>query len=204
MVLEDEELRSLKAETSKQMEIVEFVRMDEIDPIYLETSYYVTPDEVGERPYTLLFEAMRARGLRGPRAIGDAQPRAHRHPPPWPDRAHRPHDVLFRRSRRTEEFRAETTDLNPRELELAKRLIGSMVAPFDPEKFRDSYRQRVQEMIDAKLAGHEVARAAAPKRAPAVIDIMQALQESLKAVKKPVSEASAPTRPAKQRKRKAS
>ena len=78
---------------------------------------------------------------------------------------------------------------NPRELELAKRLIEAMVAPFEPGKFRDTYREQVQQMIAQKIEGKRVARAPEPARPAQVIDIMQALQESLKSAKKPAASA---------------
>jgi DNA end-binding protein Ku len=197
VVLEDDELRALKPETSKQMEIVEFVRMEEIDPVYLETSYYVSPEEVGERPYSLLFEAMRESGF-----VGLAQFAMHS----------REHVVILRTGhtgliahtmfyadevRRVEEFRAETTNLNARELDLAKRLIESMVVPFEPEKFRDTYREGIEQMIQAKVAGRQVSRTAAAPRIAAVVDIMQALQESLNAAKKPAAAEPSATRKSK-------
>ena len=190
VVLEDEELKSLVPETSKEMQVVEFVRLAEIDPIFFETSYYVVPDEAGQRPYSLLFEA-----LREAEYVGLAQLAMHR----------REHIVVIRSGvagltahtmffndeiRREQEYRADTADLNPRELDLAKRLIETMAVPFEPEKFRDTYRERLQQMIEAKVAGKEVARekGAAPK-APAAIDIFDALQKSLNAMKKPAAAA---------------
>ena len=128
VVLEDEELKSLVPETSKEMQVVEFVRLAEIDPIFFETSYYVVPDEAGQRPYSLLFEA-----LREAEYVGLAQLAMHR----------REHIVVIRSGvagltahtmffndeiRREQEYRAETADLNPRELDLAKRLIETMAS----------------------------------------------------------------------------
>src|SRR5215469_7978780 len=59
VVIDDEEVKKVAPQTAKVMEIVEFVKADQVDPIYLETSYYMAPDEAGERPYALLFEALR-------------------------------------------------------------------------------------------------------------------------------------------------
>ena len=58
VVLDEEELRQITPKTSSEMEIVEFVQFSEIDPVYLETSYYVVPEDTGEKAYALLFEAM--------------------------------------------------------------------------------------------------------------------------------------------------
>ena len=180
VVLEDEDIRRITPESSKEMQVLEFVRLAEIDPIFFETSYYLTPDEAGVRPYSLLFEALRETGF-----VGLAEVAMH-------SREHilvvRPgrsgliaHTMFYADEiRASEEFHADPTNLNPRELDLAKRLIETLAAPFQPEKFRDRFRERLQELIDAKLAGRRVAEERGAKRTPAaVVDIMEALQKSL-------------------------
>jgi DNA end-binding protein Ku len=202
VVLEDEELKAITPQTSKEMQIVEFVRLPEIDPIYFETSYYVHPEEAGQRPYALLFEALKESAF-----VGLAELSMHR----------RQHIVVIRSGesglvahtmffaseiRKDQEYRADANELKPRELDLAKRLIESMAVPFEPEKFHDTYRERVQQLIDAKVAGKQVARehATAPQAAQ-VVDIFEALQKSLNAIKKPAAQA--PPAPSKRRARKA-
>lgn len=186
VVLEDDELKSLKPETSKEMQIVEFVRLAEIDPIFLETSYYLAPDEPGKRPYALLYEALRKTGY-----VGVAQLAMHNRehviivrPGPSGMIAHTmfyPDEV-----RKDQEYRADTSALVPRELDLAERLVETLVVPFEPEKFRDSYRERLEQMIAAKVEGHRVSEEpAALKKSAPVIDIVKALQESLNLAKKP-------------------
>jgi DNA end-binding protein Ku len=154
--------------------------MDEIDPVFLETSYYVAPDEAGRRPYSLLFEAMREVGF-----VGLAQLAMHR-------REHivalRPgktgiiaHTMFYPNEvRQTEEYRADIKDLNKKELDLAKRLIETLVTPFEPEKFRDTYRERLEQLIASK----QPAPAAVPRKPAQVVDIMAALEKSLKQSRK--------------------
>lgn len=190
VVLEDEELKSIRPETSQEMQIVEFVNLNEIDPIYFETSYYVAPDEAGARPYALLTAALKESGH-----VGVAQLAMH----------NREHIVLLRPGemglvahtmfypdevRRDSEYRPDTSNLNPRELELAKKLIDAMMTPFEPGKFRDTYRDRLRQTIEAKMEGGRVWHEpeAAPKTGR-VIDIMQALQESLNMTRKPAASA---------------
>lgn len=186
VVLEEAELRSITPQTSKEMQIVEFVRLNEIDPVFLETSYYLVPDGPGERPYTLLLQSLRETGY-----VGLAQLAMHR----------REHVIIIRSGpsgiiahtmfypdevRQSQEFRPDASALVPRELDLAKRLIEAMVVPFEPSKFRDTYRERLNEMIASKVDGQRIAREpSAPKKAAAVMDIMKALQESLNLAKKP-------------------
>ncbi len=192
VVLEDTELKSITAETSKEMQIVEFVRMAEIDPIFLETSYYLAPEEAGERPYTLLQEALHQTGY-----VGLAQLAMHR----------REHVVIIRPGksgmiahtmfypeevRQGQEYRPDPSSIVPRELDMAKKLIETMVTPFEPEKFKDTYRERLEQIIAEKVEGHRIAHEppTGPKKA-AVIDIMQALQESLNMAKKPPARSTA-------------
>lgn len=187
VVVDPQELKQLAPKTSGEMQIAEFVRLDEIDPVFFETSYYLSPDEAGEKAYALLFEAMKETGF-----VAISQVAMHR----------REHVMVVRPGqhglithtmfyvdeiRADQEYRADPAEVNPKELQLAKQLVTSLASPFEPGKFKDAYRARVQDLIDARLAGKQVAVAApAPKQAP-VVDILEALQKSLKAVKKPAA-----------------
>ena len=178
VVIEDEELRNAAPKTAKIMEIQEFVKADQVDPVFLESSYYVAPEEGGEKPYALLFEA-----LRQSQYYGIAKVSMH----------NREHVVVLRPSeqglllhtmyyvdeiRQSEEFRTNTSLIKERELELAKMLISTLAEDFQPEKYHDTYRENIRAMIEAKLEGRKFVEAPAPKVAP-VIDIMEALKRSL-------------------------
>jgi DNA end-binding protein Ku len=189
VVLDDEEIRNITPQTSREMQVLEFVRFSEIDPIYFETSYYVAPDEPGERPYALLYQALRETGF-----AGLAQLAMHR----------REHIVVVRPGqsgliahamyypdeiRSADEFPADRSQINPRELQLAKKLIETLAAPFEPQKFRDAFRERLRQMIEARIEGRQIAEERArTRRSAAVVDIMQALENSLKAARKPAAE----------------
>jgi DNA end-binding protein Ku len=84
------------------------------------------------------------------------------------------------------EFRTEVDGLNPRELEMAKSLVEALSGPFEPSKFKDTYRERLEQLLEAKMAGRAVAESA-PVRAKAPVDLMKALESSLAAAaaKKP-------------------
>jgi DNA end-binding protein Ku len=192
VVLDDEEIRSIAPQTSKEMHVLEFVRFSEIDPIYFETSYYVAPDEPGERPYALLYQALRETGF-----VGLAQLAMHR----------REHIVVVRPGqsgliahtmyyqdeiRSADEFHAGRSQINPRELQLAKKLVEALAGPFEPQKFRDAFRERLRQMIEARIEGRQIAEERAqPRRSAAVVDILQALENSLKAARKPAAEVAA-------------
>jgi DNA end-binding protein Ku len=196
VVVTKEDLAKITAENSREMQILEFVRLAEIDPVYFETSYYVVPDRAGERAYALLLEALRRTGF-------TAVARLAMH-----NREHvvvvRPgrtgmilHTLFFEDEvRREDEYRTDTAGVNTKELELAVRLVESLASPFDASKYKDTYREKLQELIQAKLAGEQTHEAPAPKPAP-VIDILQALERSLAMTeRKPAaSEKAAASRP---------
>src|SRR5215472_16901009 len=185
VVIDDEEIKKMAPRTAKTMEVQEFVKTAEVDPVFLESSYYMAPEEGGEKPYALLFEAMRKSGY-----VGIAKIAMH----------NREHIVILRPSergimlhtmyypdeiRQVEEFRTDTSTVKPKELELAKTLIESLEAPFEPEKYKDNYRENLQAMIQAKVEGKEVVETAQPAHKAPVIDIHKALKMSLAEGKKP-------------------
>jgi DNA end-binding protein Ku len=209
--IDDEEIKKVAPKTARVMELLEFVKADQVDPIYLESSYYMAPDEGGDKPYALLFEA-----LRETKYYGIAKVAMH----------NREHIVILRPSskgvllhtmfyadeiRQVDEFHTDTSQVKEKELNLAKMLIESLTAEFEPEKYADTYRANLQKMIQAKLDGQQVVATPTPHIAP-VIDIMEALKKSLAEQKKPVrlataavaeteAEAEAPAQPAAKKRR---
>jgi len=179
VVVEPEDLKKIAPPTATVMEILQFTRMDEIDPIYLETSYYVAPEESVSRPYSLLFSAMKDTGYD---ALGKvtmhgrehivvlraAEDSIVLHTMYFSDELHREKQVVARKQAKFEK----------KEIELAKKLIGTLAAPFKPEQFHDEYKQNVEKLIETKRKGRKVTPIRQPKTAP-VIDLMQALQQSL-------------------------
>jgi DNA end-binding protein Ku len=185
-----EDIKKVAPKTAKVMEILEFVKSEQVDPIYLESSYYVAPDEGGEKPYALLFQA-----LRESQYYALAKVAMH----------NREHIIVLRPGakgilshtmyyndeiRHVEEFRTDTTLVKDKELDMAKMLISSLEAEFEPHKYRDEYRENLQKMIEAKIEGKNVVATPSTHIAP-VIDIMEALKKSLAEKKKPVQAATA-------------
>lgn len=190
VVIEEEDIKKVAPKTAKVMEILEFVKSDQVDPVYLESSYYVAPDEGGEKPYALLFQA-----LRESKYYALAKVAMH-------NREHiivlRPgakgilsHTMYFQDEiRQVEEFRTDTSLVKEKELEMAKMLISSLEADFEPQKYHDEYRLNLQKMIEAKVQGKKVVAAPSEHVAP-VIDIMEALKRSLAEKRKPAAHAAA-------------
>jgi DNA end-binding protein Ku len=199
--IDEEDLKSIQPKTAKVMEISEFVQMQQVDGVYLESSYYVEPDEAGEKPYTLLFAALKATGRA---AIAQITMHSREHTV-----CLRPgkkglilHTLYYQEEiREMSEFRTDTSRISQPELNLAQNLIEAMSGEYNPLAFKDTYRARVQAMIDAKIKGNKVVQMPqSPEMAP-VIDIMDALKRSLSTFKKPPSsetvEAEAQTEPVK-------
>lgn len=207
VVIEDEDIKKIQPKTAKVMEILEFVPAAEVDSIYLESSYYLHPEEAGEKAYTLLFEAMKKTGH-----YGIARLTMH----------NREHIVVLRPGRfgmvlhtmyyqdevrALDEFRTDTSNAKEIEIRMATQLVEGLSAHFDPEKYKDTYRETLKGMIEAKIAGREVVAPAAAQELAPVVDIMEALKSSLAALKKPVvsidSGSAAPAEEEKPKRRKA-
>jgi DNA end-binding protein Ku len=190
VVIEDEDIKKVAPKTAKVMEILEFVKADQVDPVYLESSYYVAPDEGGEKPYALLFQALRESNF-----YGLAKVAMH----------NREHIIVLRPGakgilshtmsstdeiRQVDEFRTDTSLVKEKELALAKMLISSLEAEFEPQKYHDAYRTNLQKMIEDKIEGKKVVETPSEHIAP-VIDIMEALKKSLAEKRKPAQVATA-------------
>ncbi len=179
VVIEPEDLEKIAPPTATVMEILQFTRMNEVDPIYLETSYYVAPEEAVSRPYSLLFSAMKETGydalakvtMHGREHIVILRPAENSivlHTMYFEDELHKDKEVTA----------PKQAKFDKKEIELAKRLIETLAAPFKPEQFHDEYKENVEKLIESKRQGRKVTPIRQPKAAP-VIDLMQALQKSL-------------------------
>jgi DNA end-binding protein Ku len=192
VVIEDEEIKKVAPQTAKVMEIQEFVKADAVDPIYLETSYYMAPDEAGEKPYALLFDALKKSGY-----MGIAKVTMH-------NREHvvilRPgangvlmHTMYFSHEiRKVDEFRTDLSLVKEKELALAQSLVEALAAEFEPDKYKDSYRENLLQMIESKKEGKEIVATPEPHQEK-VVDILEALKASLAVAKKPAASAKAVT-----------
>lgn len=186
VVVQARELNQIAPRSSRIVDVLEFVALDEVDPVYLDASYYVVPDGEVEKPYTLLYEA-----LRRTRYAAVAQWTLH----------NREHLVLMRPGRcglllhtlfyadevrALDEFRTDTQCVTPQELEMAHRLIESLRVAFEPSKYRDTYRHNLRALIGSKIRGEELkpgVKTAVPSPVP---DILAALKASLAGTSKPV------------------
>jgi len=191
VIVEDADLEAIEQrDTSRSIEISRFVQLEEVDPVYFDRTYFLVPAgaEASRRPYVLLLEAMKearvaALGrfvLAGKeklcliRAMGDALAL----------------ETLFVSEDVKDHAEIDdavaTSEVREPELDLAKQIIASLAAPFDPAELRSEYRESLKELLEAKLAGQEIEAPAAEAPTP-VVDLMEALRASVAAAstKKP-------------------
>jgi DNA end-binding protein Ku len=182
----EDELASVDVESIRAIDIVSFVPLEEIDPIYFNKTYYVAPEPSGVKAYQLLSDALEAEGKVGVAKVA------------LRDKEHlatvRLKDGMFvlETMHWPDEIRpAEFEELNKKarisdaEVKMARQLVQQLSSGFQPEEFEDEYRQRLEELVEQKVEGQEVTVAAAPEEEPTkVVDLMEALKASVAEAKK--------------------
>jgi DNA end-binding protein Ku len=195
VLFSEEELDKIEPESARTMEILEFVKLDEIDPLYYDASYFITPEEEGRKAYQLLLDAMEETGYAAIAKITMHQ-REHIVVVRPRDNGMTLHTMFYTNEiRQVAEYGQRTPAAEPKEAEkkLATQLIESLAAPFEPEKYKDQYQESMKAMISAKQQGQEIAAAPHPKLAP-VIDLMDALKKSIAEKEKPAAAKKPPVR----------
>jgi len=201
VVLTDADFEDLPLASRREIEVLQFVDQDEIDPIQYEKTYYLEPDPSATRPYVLLRDALENAGrvaitkiaIRSRESLAALRVKDGvmvLHTMRWPDEIRRPDFA----------FLDEDVAVRPQELQMAEALIGSMTGDFDPTEFTDDYREAMAELLEAKQSGGEVQPL--PETADsgaAVVDLMSALRRSVEAARggAPAEEAPARRAPAK-------
>ncbi|MFL6354700.1 MAG: Ku protein [Bryobacteraceae bacterium] len=193
VIVTDEEVKSVAPASSDNMEILEFVKAEGIDPIYFDASYFMVPEDAGKKAYHLLLETMRKSGYSAIAKVAMHQREYTVVVRPNPNGL-LIHTMFYPEEvREVPEFgRDDNVRVKPQEVALAEKLVEGLAADFDPSKYHDEYQERLKALIEAKREGQTVEAAAPKKRAP-VIDLMQALQKSLGELpqRKPASKAPA-------------
>jgi DNA end-binding protein Ku len=195
VVVTDEELKKIAPKTAKVMDILQFVKAEEFDPVFLDKSYHMLPDGEIVKPYALLLQAMQKR-----EQYAVAKVAMH-------NREHivvlRPsgnelmlHTLFFANEVQRVDVKVGPAKFSGKELQLASQLIDMLSGKFQPEKFQDAYQKNVEQLIEQKQKGERVH---APKyeRPRPVVDILKALQQSLAKSKATPEQAAAPARPRK-------
>jgi DNA end-binding protein Ku len=186
VIMDDADFEKAEEEASRALEVLEFVDAATVDPVYLERSYYLAPQEGSERAYHVLVAALAeagkaavvrfVMGTRGYHALlrpGDGKLVLH--------------TLYYADEVRPLEARWKPVQPAPQEVELAVKLVDALAKEFEPGKYHDEHRARLMELIRARSEGKPVV-ASGEKREPAkVVNLMEALRQSVEQVKKPLS-----------------
>jgi DNA end-binding protein Ku len=202
VMVEDEDLESVAVQRSQSIDILRFVPVSEVDPIYFDRTYYLAPANAAaqKRPYVLLLRAMQEAemGAVGKfvlwgkenlcliRSLGESLAL----------------ETLFFaediRSRKEIDEAVEDVDVKEPELAMARQLVESLVGEFDPEEYENEYRNDLRAMLEAKLEGKEITRPEPIPQAP-VVDLMEALKQSVAQAQKKKAPAKAKKAPARRK-----
>jgi DNA end-binding protein Ku len=179
VVIDPEEIKKIEPKTAKTMEILEFVKAGDVDPVYFESSYYLMPEEAGRRPYALLTKA-----LEESEYVAIAKLTMHNREYTVFLRPHEGgmmlHTMYYADEvKKLEGFGAPDVELKEAEVKVAHQLIEALAADWDPEKYRDSFQENLKQLIETKLEGGEIAAVEKPKKLAPVVDLMAALKQSL-------------------------
>jgi DNA end-binding protein Ku len=184
VIMTEEELESAEPKKSRQIEISDFVEGADIDPVFFRSSYYLAPEGAGaDKAYALLRQAMAEAGrigiatlvMRNKEYLVAIRPE---------DEALALHTMYF-----SDEVRSPSRDLDlpeadevsDRELSMAQLLIESMESEWDPARYHDTHREKVEALIEEKRQGHEIVIQAEPEAPAKVVDLMEALNASIAA-----------------------
>ena len=192
VVVEPDEIKKIEPRTAKTMEILEFVKASEVDPVYFESSYYMIPDEAGRRPYALLTKALEESDY-----VAIAKLTMHNREYTVFLRPHEGgmmlHTMYYAEEvREVEGFGAPDVELKDAEVKVAHQLIEALAAEWDPEKYHDDFQENLKKLIQTKLEGGKVVEIDKPKKMAPVVDLMAALKQSLAEMegkKKPAAKA---------------
>jgi DNA end-binding protein Ku len=184
VIIEPDEIKKIEPKTAKAMEILEFVKADEVDAIYFESSYYVTPEEAGRRPYALLCKA-----LEESQYVAIAKLTMHNREYTVFLRPYKGgmmlHTMYYKNEvRELDNFGRPDVELKDAEVKVAHQLIEALAGDFEPEKYHDTFEENLKTLIKARLEGEEVTPVEKPKKMAPVVDLMAALKESLANVPK--------------------
>ena len=186
VVIEPSELDALDAQATHSIDIEEFVDLEQIDPVFFEHPYYLAPDARADKPYVLLREAMRDSNKVG---LGRFVMRTKQ----YLAAIRAKEDVLVLSTMlfadevvdpaSIEAVPTAAAEVGDNERAMARQLIESLAADFDPGRYHDDYREKVQHLIERKAAGQEIVSQPAAEEPAKVVDLMAALEASLQAAR---------------------
>jgi DNA end-binding protein Ku len=187
VTVDPDELEKLRPRTTRTIDVSDFVALDEIDPVYYDRTYWLAPaDETAERPYRLLLAALEDRArvgigtvvMRRKQYLGAIRPL---------DRALALSTMRFADEvvgqEQIDDLPAGRAKPDPKELKLATTIVDALAADWDPERYHDTYTEELKDLIERKAAGRTITVEEEPEATAEVIDLMAALEASVKAAK---------------------
>ncbi len=184
VVLSDEDFDAVPLESSRAIDIQQFVDLTEIDPILYKKSYYLVPEETGVKAYTLLREAMAGDGKVGIAKVS-FRDKEHLAALRFKDNVFVLETMFWPDEIREAEFEEldKSVKLRPQEVQMAQTLIENLTEDWNPEQYRDEYREALLGIVEKKAAGEEIV-VLEPAEEAKVVDLMEALKASVEAAKK--------------------
>jgi len=188
VLVEEKEIKKIAAASSKNLEIVAFTKLKEIDPIFFDASYFCIAEESGKKAYQLLTKA-----LEDTQTVGIGTLTMHQRDYTVFLRPYQ-HGLVLHTMYFANEIRqlpeygvVEAFNLKPQEIKLTEQLIGTLTEPFKPQQYHNQFQERLKKLIEAKRQGKSIEIGSEPRRAP-VIDMMTALKKSLASNSTPSTE----------------
>ena len=184
VVLTDEDFDAVPVESSRAIDIIQFVDIDDIDPIYFQKTYYLVPEETGVKAYQLLRQAMSEDGRVAIAKIA-LREKEHLAALRFKDNVFVLETMFWPDEIRAADFEAldKNVTIRPQEVQMARSLIDNLTDQFQPDEFKDEYREALLQIVEKKAAGEEIEVVPEPE-ATKVVDLMEALKASVEATKK--------------------
>jgi DNA end-binding protein Ku len=206
VVLEDEDFKKVPVNSTRAIEITDFVPAEQIDPIYYQKTYYLEPDKVGQKPFALLREVLKDSRLVAVAKVSLRQKEQICTLRVYGDTIAMETMFYPDEIRSAEDLEVPgKVEIGEKEMKMAKSLVEMLTGDFEPEKYHDNYREALLELIEAKSEGEEIKRPAPV--AGKVTDLMEALRASVEAARakrdegeEEGTEAEEPRKPARRRK----
>jgi len=200
IIVDPAELKAIVPQSSTEMEILQFAKLDEVDPIYFETSYFAVPEEAGRRAYSLILGTMQQMKIAAIARVTMHQRDRTVIVRPY-DQGLTVHTMYYPDDiHEAPGYGKDSKSQNRQELFLAEQFAKSLIKPFRPTEFHDGYQARIRQLIEDKSKGKSVPRIEKGKKLAPVIDLMSALKKSLANEKSANSKSQKSARSARQRK----
>src|ERR671924_461770 len=179
----EDDLEHLPMKTVHTVDISDFVKLEEVDPIYFDKAYYLAPEETGVKAFTLLREALKETGRASVAKVAIRDKENLCLVRPYEDVLSMETMLYANEIRSTEDVAVDGTKVSPKELQMAVSLVENLSDTFDPERYEDDYQVALKKVIKAKVEGAPLPEIAEEKGAK-VVDLMEALRASIEQTKK--------------------